>query len=177
MFGRLAVQPIRISFMEAIKGTKRRVSMPSGGPRVSSSPMDIDIPPGVENGDQVQIEVFLGPRQKMRVAVPIEVEPHPVFRREGMDILSAADLTLTQALMGTTVVVQTIEGTAELQVPPCTNHGSRLRLRARGIVNHRAGGRGDQLVEVRVVMPRNLSARQQQLLREFETEENRKRSR
>ena len=137
--------------------------------------MDIDIPPGVDNGDQIQIEVGLGPRQKMRVAVPIEVEPHPVFRREGLDILSAADLTLTQALLGTTVVVQTIDGTAELQVPPCTNHGSRLRMRAKGVMNHRAGGRGDQLVEIRIMLPRNLTPKQQQLLREFEAEATKRR--
>ena len=152
-----------------INNTRR--DRPSYVTYCTNSSDHVSHPQGVDNGDQVQMEVSLGPRQKMRVAVPIEVEPHPVFRREGLDILSAADLTLTQALMGATVVVQTIEGTAELQVPPCTNHGSRLRMRAKGVVNHRAGGRGDQLVEVRVIMPRNLTARQQQLLREFEAEE------
>ena len=51
---------------------------------------------GIDTGDQIQVETSLGPKQRVRVAVPIEVEPHPVFRREGADILSFADLTLPQ---------------------------------------------------------------------------------
>lgn len=75
---------------------------------------------GIDSGDQIQIETNLGPRQRMRLAVPIEVEPHPVFRRDGPDILSTASLSLPQALLGTTITVPTIDGMAQLTVPACT---------------------------------------------------------
>ena len=107
----------------------------------------------------------------MRVAVPIEVEPHPVFRREGADIVTVADLTLPQAMLGSSLTVQTVDGMAELTVPPCTQNGVKLRMRGKGVLSQRTGARGDQLVEIRVVMPRSLSQRQKELLQEFGREE------
>lgn len=84
------------------------------------------------------------------------------------------DLPLTAALLGSTISVPTIEGTAEVSVPPGTQHGDKLRLRGRGVFNLRRGLKGDQYVDVRVVLPRVLSPRQRELLLEFEREEARK---
>jgi DnaJ-class molecular chaperone len=175
MFGRVAVQPIRISFMEAVKGTKRRITL--GGVRgAAGSTVDLDIPAGIDSGDQIQIETMFGPKQRVRVAVPIEVEPHPVFRREGPDIIITADLTLTQAMLGTQLTVQTVDGSAELTVPACTQNGLKLRMRGKGVLNQQNGGRGDQLVEIRVKLPRALNQRQKDLLQEFGNEELKKQS-
>ncbi|GAX73970.1 hypothetical protein CEUSTIGMA_g1420.t1 [Chlamydomonas eustigma] len=175
MFGRVAVQPIRISFMEAVKGTKRRITL--GGVRgAAGSTVDLDIPAGIDSGDQIQIETTFGPKQRVRVAVPIEVEPHQIFRREGPDILITADLNLTQAMLGTQLTVQTVDGSAELAVPACTQNGVKLRMRGKGVLNQQNGGRGDQLVEIRVKLPRALSQRQKELLQEFGVEELKKQS-
>ena len=129
---------------------------------------------GIDSGDQIQVETTMGPKQRVRVAVPIEVEPHPVFRREGADIFTFADLTLPQSMLGSTLTVQTVDGVAELAVPPCTGNGTRLRMRGKGVLSVRTGARGDQLVEVRVVLPRTLSPRQKELLQEFGREETKK---
>ncbi|KAG1666543.1 hypothetical protein FOA52_014440 [Chlamydomonas sp. UWO 241] len=196
MFGQMSMQPIRISFMEAAKGTKRQIGLAGlrdaeathtdrrspgyAAPRIglaglrgaAASTVDIDIPAGVDTGDQIQIETSLGPRQqRVRLAVPIEVESHPVFRRDGVDVLTVADLSLVQALLGATLTVQTIDGRADVSVPACSQHGDKLRLRGKGIFNARAGRRGDQYVEVKVRLPRQLSERQRTLIAEFEAEE------
>lgn len=81
-----------------------------------------------------------------------------------------------QAMLGSTLTVQTVDGNAELAVPPCTSNGVKLRMRGKGVTNVRTGARGDQLVEVRVVLPRSLTPRQRELLQEFGFEESKKHS-
>ena len=131
---------------------------------------------GIDTGDQIQVETVLGPKQRIRVSVPIEVEQHPVFRREGSDVITVADLSLPQAMLGSTLTVQTVDGMAELVVPACTQNGVKLRMRGKGVLSVRTGARGDQLVEIRVVLPRSLNQRQKELLVEFGKEEAKKHS-
>eukprot|EP00798_Chlamydomonas_sp_ICE-L_P021481 gene21481-28456_t len=144
MFGGMAMQPIRISFMDAIKGTKKRIGIP-GMKGKSGSHMDIDIPAGVDSGDQIEVQVAMeGRRQRVRLTIPIDVEPHPVFRRQGTDIHTSQELTLAEALLGTTVTVTTIDGSAELKVPAGTQTGDKLGLGAKGIFHPQRGYKGDQ---------------------------------
>jgi len=177
-FGRLALQPIRISFMEAVRGTSRRVQLGQLMRGVQPPPIDVNIPAGVDNGDQVEVAINLpgkrGGTSTTRLAIPIEVEPHPVFRREGSDIAVTHDVPLVSALLGSHITVPTIEGNAEVVVPPGTQHGDKLRLRGKGVLNLRRGLKGDQYVEIRVVLPRSLTPRQKELLEEFGREEERK---
>ncbi|KAF5836754.1 molecular chaperone [Dunaliella salina] len=146
-FGRVSIQPIRISFLV-----------------------------GIDTGDQIEVQLAGGgqKRTSMRVAIPIEVEPHPIFRRDGPDVYVTQDVPLVKALLGTNVTVPTIEGNVELTVPACTQHGDKLRLRGRGIFSTERGLKGDQYVEVRVVLPRTLTQRQRELLEEFNQDEQRK---
>jgi molecular chaperone DnaJ len=86
--------------------------------------MDTQLTTGVDTGDRVAIETSLGPKQpRVRIAVPIEVEPHPVFRRDGLDVRTVAELSLSQALMGANLTVQTIHGNVEMSVPACSQVG------------------------------------------------------
>jgi len=175
-FGRVSVQPIRISFLESVKGTSRRMQLGLRGGGGQPGPVDINIPPGVDTGDQIEVQLA-GSGQKrtsMRVAIPIEVEPHPIFRRDGPDVYVTQDVPLVKALLGTNVTVPTIEGNVELTVPACTQHGDKLRLRGRGIFSSERGLKGDQYVEVRVVLPRTLTQRQRELLEEFDQDERKK---
>lgn len=79
-------------------------------------------------------------------------------------------------MLGASLTVQTIDGNAELSVPPCSQSGVRLRMRGKGVLSMRTGARGDQLVEIRVVLPRSLSPRQRELMLEFGREEAKKHS-
>ncbi|GLC34937.1 hypothetical protein PLESTB_001180300 [Pleodorina starrii] len=177
MLNRVQLPPIRISFMEAVKGTRKSVDF--GLRQGSMRKIELDIPPGVDTGDMVETAVDMpGPGRRasarMVLNIPIEVQPHPTFRRDGCDIASTLQVPLTDALLGTTARVETLDGHVELIVPPLTQQGDRLRIRNKGIFNPRRGIRGDHYVDISIVMPRALSPRQRELLLEFQHEEDRK---
>jgi molecular chaperone DnaJ len=89
--------------------------------------------------------------------------------REGNDIYSTVELTMTQAALGATVTVPTLEGDHELELEPGTQPGEIKVLRGRGMPVLQGFGRGDQHVFVHVLVPRHLSDEQRRLLEEFET--------
>ncbi|GFR48016.1 hypothetical protein Agub_g9846 [Astrephomene gubernaculifera] len=180
MLNRVQMPPLRITFMEAVQGTRKSVQV--GTRQGAVRTIDLDVPPGVDTGDVLETQVDLaGPGRraspKMVVTFPIEVLPHPKFRREGSDIYSPLELPLSQALLGTTVRVETLDGGVELIVPPLTQQGDKLRIRNKGIFNPRRGLKGDHYVEIGVTMPRGLTPRQRELLLEFQYEEERKKQR
>ncbi|KAG2485242.1 hypothetical protein HYH03_016028 [Edaphochlamys debaryana] len=178
MFNRVQMPPLRISFMEAVQGVQKtvQVGLRSG----QSKAVVLDIPAGVDTGDVLETQVDMagaGRRAspKLSVTFPIEVLPHPKFRRQGADIYTSLELPLSQALLGTTVRVETLDGGVDLLVPPLTQQGDRLRIRARGVLVPRRGIKGDHYVDVTVQLPRALTPRQRELLIEFQHEEDRKR--
>ena len=97
----------------------------------------------------------------------VRVEPHPLFRREGDDLHIVVPIAVHEAALGAKVEVPSLDGSARLRVPPGTQSGQRFRLRERGVPSPRDGGRGDLVVEVRLVLPRVLDERSKELLREF----------
>eukprot|EP00878_Enallax_costatus_P017043 GHUV01017893.1.p1 GENE.GHUV01017893.1~~GHUV01017893.1.p1 ORF type:complete len:241 (+),score=57.04 GHUV01017893.1:998-1720(+) len=162
---------MRLTFMEAAQGTKKKVDL-SRVIGTQIPPVEIDIPPGIDSGQQIQVAAPMGadPKQRINVLLSIEVEAHPKFRRQGLDVMYTQILKLHEALLGTTVTVPTIDGSAELVVPPLTMGNDVLRMREKGIQDPRGRSRGDQLVSVRIIKPSKLTERQKQLLKEFAQE-------
>jgi molecular chaperone DnaJ len=97
----------------------------------------------------------------------ITVRPHEFFRREGNDITCILPITVTEAALGTKIEVPTIEGKTLLRIPPGTQSGQRFRLRGKGAPSLRGEVRGNQIVEVRVVVPRVADERSKEILREL----------
>ncbi|KAF8060045.1 DnAJ-like protein [Scenedesmus sp. PABB004] len=162
---------MRLSFMEAAKGTKKRVDL-SRVVGTTMQPVEVDIPPGVDAGQQIQVAAPVGDgQQRLNVLFRIEVDPHPQFTRQGLDVLTSTTMRLSEALLGKKLQVPTIDGLAELAVPPLTLNGEVLRMRGKGVGDPRGRGRGDQLVTVRVIKPARLTERQKELLKEFDGEE------
>ncbi|MFZ0465686.1 MAG: DnaJ C-terminal domain-containing protein, partial [Candidatus Acidiferrales bacterium] len=96
------------------------------------------------------------------------VEPHSFFERRGDDLYTIVPVTVTEAALGAKIEVPTIDGRAQVRIPPGTSSGKVLRLRDKGAPSvRRHGHRGDQLVEVRVVVPRPEDERVRQLLRDL----------
>ena len=83
----------------------------------------------------------------------ITVRPHPFFRREGNDIACTVPITVTEAALGNKIEVPTVEGKTLLRIPPGTQSNQKFRLRGKGAPSLRGEVRGDQIVEVRVVVP------------------------
>jgi DnaJ-class molecular chaperone len=98
--------------------------------------------------------------------IKLKVKPHPIFDVSGDDITGEVPVSPSEAVLGATIEVPTLEGKAEVKIPPGAQGGQRLRLRGQGL-NKRAGGRGDQYVKLKVVVPSHPTDREKQLYQEL----------
>jgi len=131
----------------------------------------VKIPAGVDTGARLRLS---GEGEHGRRGGPpgdlyvvLQVRPHKLFRRDGATVLSRMTISYPQAVLGTSVEVDTIHGKSNLDVPPGTSHGRDFRLRGQGIDRLDGSGRGDHVVQVEVEVPnpRDLSPEELQLLR------------
>jgi molecular chaperone DnaJ len=125
----------------------------------------VTVPPGTESGSRVLLK-GQGAKGRGDLVVTFQVEPDPFFRREGADIISIVPINVAQAMLGSRVKVRTIDGKrVVLRIPPGTQHGQRFRIPGHGVEKN--GRRGDQLVEVRLEVPAELTPEQQEAARAF----------
>ncbi len=141
------------------------------GVEVRGETVAVAVPPGIADGAELRVPGggHAGRRGGERgdLFVRVQVEPHPLFRREGPDLHLVLPVAVHEAALGARVEVPTLEGPVLLRVPPGTQSGQRLRLRGRGLPAPRQGTRGDLLAEVKLVLPSPLDERAKELLREF----------
>jgi molecular chaperone DnaJ len=104
--------------------------------------------------------------------VYVHVEPHPLFTRQGADVLCTVPISYPQAVLGDQLDVPTLEGIVKMRLPAGTESGKIFRLRGKGIAVFGGVGKGDQLVTVVVEIPREVSKRQEELLHELAKETN-----
>jgi len=136
--------------------------------------ISIDIPAGVDTGLRLRVSGEGepgdngGPRGDLHVYV--EVQPHEIFSREGIDIICEFPISFTQAAIGATVRVPTLRGEADLKIPAGTQPAAMLRLRGLGMPDLRGYRQGDQIVKVMVEIPTKLTRRQKEILKEFDDE-------
>jgi molecular chaperone DnaJ len=100
--------------------------------------------------------------------IVMNVQPHPFFERRGDDLYTVVPVTVSEASLGAKVEVPTIDGRSQVRIPPGTNSGKKLRLREKGAPSMRQSGkRGDQIIEVQVVVPKPEDERVRNLLKEL----------
>lgn len=156
---------LRIDFLDAAKGGQKAVSMPDG------KTLNIAVPAGIVDGKVLRLkgQGLQGSDGKAGDAyVEISVLPHPGFKREGNDILSVLPVSLGEALNGASIRVDTIDGPVEVKVPKGAKEGTRLRLRGKGVLAGKDGGRGDQLVEIHIVPPQGADEALAQFMADWE---------
>ncbi|MFC3125172.1 molecular chaperone DnaJ [Pseudoroseomonas globiformis] len=137
--------------------------------------LNVTIPPGVEDGTRIRLsgegEAGLRGAPAGDLYVDIAIRPHALFQRDGANIYVRVPLRMTQAALGGGVEVPTIDGgRSRVTIPAGTQTGDQFRLRGKGFSVLRSAARGDMYVQVAVETPQNLSARQRELLQEFEGE-------
>ena len=134
----------------------------------------VRIPPGVEDGMRLRVagegEAGLSGGPPGDLYVVIRLRPHPLFVREGPDVVCEVPIPFVQAALGAEIEVPTLEGRVSLRIPEGTQSGKVLRLRGKGLPTVAGGGRGDQLVRLFVEVPSRLTGRQRELLERFATE-------
>jgi molecular chaperone DnaJ len=102
----------------------------------------------------------------------VKVKRHPFLERNGSDLLTAVPVSFTQATLGATIKVPSLNGPRDLKIPPGTQPGDVFRIKGQGLPDLRYNRTGDELVQVVVEIPKKLNSRQEELLREFAASEN-----
>ncbi|HSP72045.1 MAG TPA: J domain-containing protein, partial [Gaiellaceae bacterium] len=168
---------IRQSTCPTCAGSGRIVEHPceacdGAGRLLDERELEVEIPPGIHDGQRIRISGeghagVLGGRSG-DVYVLVHVKPDPRFVREGNDVYSTVDLTMTEAALGCTATVETLEGPVELEFDAGTQPGEVRVLRGKGMPLLQGFGRGDHRVLVNVAVPRHLTDEQRRLLEEFD---------
>jgi molecular chaperone DnaJ len=134
--------------------------------------LNVKIPAGVDEGTRIRL-VGEGEAGQMggppgNLYVVVSVDQHPVFVRNGSDLLLELPINVAQAALGATLKIPTLEGgQEELEIPPGTQHGAQFRKRGLGVPHLQRNGRGDMLINVRVVVPARLNPEQKELFRQL----------
>jgi len=138
--------------------------------------VSIKIPPGVHDGQGIRVANEGepghngGPRGDLYCYV--RIKPHEFLQRDGNNLIAVVPISITQAALGVTIDVPSLNGTKQLKIPPGTQYASTFRIKGQGLPDIRTGRRGDQLVQVIIEIPTKLNAKQKELLSEFAKTEN-----
>ncbi|MEO0655303.1 MAG: molecular chaperone DnaJ [Pseudomonadota bacterium] len=135
--------------------------------------LSVNIPAGVETGTRIRLagegEAGMRGGPTGDLYIFIEVQEHPLFQREGQHLYCRVPVSMTAAAMGGDIEVPTIDGgRSRVKVPAGSQSGKQMRLRHKGMPMLRGGGTGDMFIELAVETPVNLTARQKELLKEFD---------
>jgi DnaJ-class molecular chaperone len=127
--------------------------------------LDVRIPAGVRTGQRVRVtgEGAGQPGARGDLYLSVTVSPHPLFERKGDDLHLTLPITAPEAALGATIEVPTLRGRVSMKIPPGTSSGRTFRLPGYGMPRVKAGGAGDQLVLVRIVMPTELTGPEREL--------------
>jgi len=157
-------------------GTGQTISKPCNrcrgkGQIVISKKVQVKIPAGVDAGSRLRLTgegeggSFNGPPGDLYVF--IHVEPHEFFKRHNTDVLCAVQVSFVQAALGAKIKVPTLDGETEFEIAKGTQPGDLFRIQGKGIASLRNNVRGDQIIQVEIKTPTNMTKRQVELLKEF----------
>ncbi len=141
-----------------------------------SKVIEVHIPEGIDDGQTIQLtgkgEAGSKGGANGDLLLTVRVREHPIFERDGNNVYVEMPITFVQAALGSTVKAPTLDGLVELTIPEGTQTGARFRMKGKGIPYLRSKSRGDQYVTVNVEVPRNLTPKQKEILRNFEDDKN-----
>tara|TARA_R110000868_G_scaffold63367_5_gene191376 strand:- start:708 stop:1655 length:948 start_codon:yes stop_codon:yes gene_type:complete len=145
------VYKLTVSFLEAARGGKQRVTLADG------RSVDVKIPAGIEDGQQIRLRGQGGEGHGGAPAgdalMTVSVAPHDSMKRDGLDILLDLPISLPEAVLGAKLEVETLSGPVALTIPAGSNTGTRLRLKGRGIALENGAKKGDQYVTLSLRLP------------------------
>jgi curved DNA-binding protein len=162
---------LSISLEEAASGGEKRISYRKNG-RIEE--ISVKIPRGIETGKKLRL---VGKGMEGRRGSPpgdlylqISVREHPVFTREGDNLMVEKEIGFPEAALGTTIEVPTLEGMKRVKVPPGTQSHTKMRLKGLGMPRFQKEGRGDEFVKVLVRVPKKITEKGKKLVEELARE-------
>jgi DnaJ-class molecular chaperone len=158
---------ITLTLEEAHRGVTRHVTLSNG------KSLEIKIPAGVREGSVIRLagqgDSGMAGGRPGDLYLRVRVQPHPVFEVSGDDILVEMPIAPWEAVLGMMIRVPTLNGAVEVTVPPGSQGGQKLRLREQGL-NRRRGGRGDEYVRLKIVVPTNPTPAERRLFEQLARE-------
>jgi len=168
--GRDLTMDITVDFMEAVNGCEKKIAYIIDGKK---NEVTVKIPRGISNGQKLRLS-GKGERGMSQMPgdlyVTMQVKDHPVFKREGNDIIVEKEIKLSEAILGTTIEAPTLNGTKKIKVPPGIQSQTKLRLKGCGIHQFKGTGQGDAYVKIIVQIPKHLTPRQKKLIEDLSEE-------
>ena len=156
---------LELDFLEAVRGAKRRITLPDG------NALDLTIPEGVAEGHVLRLKgkgaPGFGGGAPGDALIEIAVRPHPLFVRQGDDILIELPITIDEAVLGGKIESPTVSGRVALSIPKGSTSGQTLRLRGKGVKRRGGKGQGDQLVRLKVVMPPRIDGELEEFMKRW----------
>jgi molecular chaperone DnaJ len=151
---------VDVPFWEAIRGGEMKLTIqrPSASGKMTPEPVSFRIKPGTRDGQRIRLAGKGSPGTRGAppgdLYIIVRIAPHPVFHRDADDISLTLPIMPWEAALGAKVEVPTIDGRAVLRIPPGTQSGQKLRMREKGVPSAtRPGVIGDEIVEIRIVVP------------------------
>lgn len=173
--GRRTLQLQAAEICPACQGTGVKDNKPcptcgGAGQVLKPKTIEVNIPAGVRDGSTVRLAgqggAGLSGAQAGDLYLRIRLRPHPVFTARGDDLEVELPIAPWEAVLGATVQVPTIDGQVEMKIPPGAQSGQKLRLRGQGL-NKRGGGRGNEYVRLKIVVPKDVTAEERRLYEEL----------
>lgn len=167
---------LNISFEESALGCEKVISfLRQRAGKDDSAKLSVSVPAGVKENQKLKLKGEGDSPPQSGAAgdlfVIIQIQDHPLFRREENDVLMDVPITYTDALLGTEVEIPTVTGKAMVRVPPGTHSGQAFRLRGKGFPKVGGFGSGDMLVKILIDIPESLSREQKELVEQLAKKE------
>jgi curved DNA-binding protein len=159
------VSDLTITLEEAATGTEKLISLQRDG---KVEKIAVKIPPGIDTGKKLRVagkgESGPGGGQRGDFYVRVNVQKHPLFHRDGADIYIDRTINFSEAVLGTSIEVPTLNGIKKVKIPPGTSGNTKLRLKGEGIPHLKGKSKGDAYVRVDIKIPKKLTSKQKELV-------------
>jgi DnaJ-class molecular chaperone len=165
--GKSITYSVSVPFIESVLGGVRRIRLHDG------KTLEVNIPPATEDGANLRLKgqgmAGMGGGPVGDALVEVQIEPHPYFTRDGLDIRVDVPITLAEAVLGAKINIPTIHGPVSVRIPAGTNTGKILRLKGRGVVTDKtaSAAKGDAYVHLTVTLPDTADAKLKNFLRDW----------
>ncbi|MBF8249541.1 MAG: hypothetical protein HW400_142 [Candidatus Levybacteria bacterium] len=151
---------LTIDFLEAVRGVTKNVT-------IDDKTQAIKIPAGVDEGSRIRFGDY---------DIVVSVTSDKRFQREGFNIVGIKEISFALAALGGEINIETIDGNLKLKIPSGTQPGTTIRLRGKGVPHLHGGRHGDHYIRIKVTVPKHLTGKQKELLKEFMGEDSSKKS-
>ena len=159
---------IDVGFVEAARGAEKIINL-------NNRNINLKIPAGTQDGQTLRLKGLGSPSYRGGVngdvLVTVKVRPHRYFQSSGLNVLLELPISIKEAILGAQITVPTIHGNVNVKIPPYSSSGEKLRLKEKGIYNGK--NKGDEIITLKIVSPKNRSAALESVLREMHTPVNR----